>query len=187
LIILGSSTGGPQVIQSIISSFPPDFDAGILVVQHMPKEFTYTFAQRLNDISDLEVKEAQDGDVIKNGTVLVAPGDAHMIVEPTKRVRLVGGPKRFGVKPSINMTMISASEVFGSDIIGVLLTGMGHDGAFGMKSIKKRGGKTIAQDQNSAVVYGMPKAAVELKVVDKSLTTEQIPLAILKEVEKFYG
>ncbi|MEE9241630.1 MAG: chemotaxis-specific protein-glutamate methyltransferase CheB, partial [Nitrosopumilaceae archaeon] len=156
LIILGSSTGGPNVIQSILTSLPKDLSAGILVVQHMPKEFTGPFALRLNENCDLNVKEAEDGDIIKDGTVLVAHGGCHMMVLPNMRIKRAEGPKRLGVKPAVNITMVSGSEVFGSNTIGVLLTGMGHDGAFGMKTIKKRGGVTIAQDSSSSVIYGMP-------------------------------
>lgn len=184
VIIIGSSTGGPNTVQHILSSLPADLPAGVLVVQHMPKEFTGPFALRLDENCELTVKEAQNGDVIKNGTVLVAQGGQHMVVEPNMRVKLVAGPKRFGVRPAVNMTMVSASEVFGSNTIGVLLTGMGHDGAFGMKTIKNRGGKTIAQDSSSSLIYGMPKAAVDLHAVDKSLPTQKIPKAILEEVEK---
>ena len=184
IVVIGSSTGGPKVIQSIISSLPTDTSAGILIVQHMPKDFTGQFAQRLNEVSDLEVKEAKDGDLVKNGTVFVAPGDYHMIVDNDKRIKLVTGPKRFGVRPAVNMTMVYAAEVYGTNTIGVILTGMGHDGGFGMKTVKKRGGQTIAQDSTTAVVYGMPKAAVELNAVDQSLPTEKIPEAILEEIEK---
>jgi len=184
LIILGSSTGGPNVIQSILASLPNDLSAGILVVQHMPKEFTGPFALRLNENCDLHVKEAEDGDVIKDGTVLVAQGGCHMMVLPNMRIKRAEGPKRFGVKPAVNITMVSGSEVFGSNTIGVLLTGMGHDGAFGMKTIKKRGGITIAQDSSSSVIYGMPKAAIDLHVVDHTLPKEKIAKAILEEVEK---
>ena len=187
VIVIGSSTGGPNTVQSIISSLPTDLPAAILVVQHMPKEFTGPLALRLNENSDLPVKEAEDGDIIKEGTVLVAKGGYHMVVEPNMRIKLVDGPKRFGVKPAVNMTMVSASEVFGSNTIGVLLTGMGHDGAFGMKSIKKRGGKTIAQDSSTSVIYGMPKAAVDLRAVDKLLPTEKIPRILQEEVEKLAG
>lgn len=183
VIVIGASTGGPRVIQYILSNMPSDIDAGILVIQHMPKEFTGKFAERLAESSSILVKEAKDGDVIKNGTALIAPGDFHMVVESTNKIRLISGPKRFGVRPAVNMTMVSASEVFGVNTIGVLLTGMGHDGGFGMKSIKKRGGKTIAQDSRTAVVYGMPKAAVELNAVDKLLPIEKIPQSILEEVE----
>ena len=184
VIVIGSSTGGPRVVESIICSLPKDLEASILVVQHMPKEFTGQFAKRLSQISDLKVREAKDGEEIHNGVVLVAPGNYHMLVDSNTKIKLISGPKRFGVRPAINMTMVSASEVFGSNTVGVLLTGMGHDGAFGMKTIKKRGGKTLAQDSNTAVVYGMPKAAVDLKAVDKLLPTERIPQAILEEIEK---
>ena len=184
LIILGSSTGGPNAVQSILASLPKELPAGILVVQHMPKEFTGPFALRLNENCDLNVKEAEDGDVIKDGTVLVAQGGCHMMVLPNMRIKRAQGPKRFGVKPAVNITMVSGSEVFGSNTIGVLLTGMGHDGAFGMKTIKKRGGITIAQDSSSSVIYGMPKAAIDLNVVDQTLPKEKIAKAILEEVEK---
>jgi two-component system chemotaxis response regulator CheB len=184
VIVIGSSTGGPKVVQSIISSLPRDITAGILVVQHMPQDFTEAFAKRLDDSSELSVKEAKDGDMVRNGTVLVAPGDYHMIIDNEKKIKLVTGPKRFGVRPAVNMTMVSAAEVYGINTVGVILTGMGHDGGFGMKTIKKRGGKTIAQDSTTAVVYGMPKAAIELNAVDQSLPTDKIPTAILEEIEK---
>ncbi len=184
VVVIGSSTGGPKVVQSIVSSLPREMAAGILVVQHMPKDFTGQFAERLNEVSDLTVKEAKDGDLVKNGVVYVAPGDYHMIIDNEKKLKLVTGPKRFGVRPAVNMTMVSAAEAYGTNTVGVILTGMGHDGGFGMKTIKKRGGHTIAQDSTTAVVYGMPKAAVDLNAVDQSLPTEKIPHAILEEIEK---
>lgn len=184
VVVIGSSTGGPKVVQSIVSSLPRDIAAGVLVVQHMPKAFTGQFATRLDEVSDLQVKEAKDGDLIKNGHVYVAPGDYHMIIDNEKKIKLVTGPKRFGVRPAVNMTMVSAAETYGTNTVGVILTGMGHDGGFGMKTIKKRGGHTIAQDSTTSVVYGMPKAAVELNAVDKSLPTNKIPHAIVEEIEK---
>ena len=184
VIVIGSSTGGPNTLQSIISSLPANLQAAILIVQHMPKEFTGPLALRLDETCELPVKEAEDGDVIQEGAVFVARGGFHMIVESNMRIKLIDGPKRFGVKPAVNMTMVSASEVFGSNTIGVLLTGMGHDGAFGMKAIKKRGGSTIAQDSSSSVIYGMPKAAVDLRAVDKLLSTSKIPDTILEMVKK---
>ena len=184
VVVIGSSTGGPNTLQSILSSLPSDLKAGILVVQHMPKEFTGPLALRLDETCELPVKEAEDGDIIKEGTILVARGGYHMIVESNMRIKLIDGPKRFGVKPAVNMTMVSASEVFGSNTVGILLTGMGHDGAFGMKTIKKRGGSTIAQDSSSSVIYGMPKAAVDLRAVDKLLPTAKIPQTIQDLVEK---
>lgn len=184
VVTIASSTGGPNIVQSILAGLPANIKAGILVVQHMPKGFTSKFAERLNETSEITVREAQDGDLITEGVALIAPGDLHMEIDSQLRVRLVNGPKRFGVRPAANVTMISAAECFGSSTIGVTLTGMGHDGAFGMKTIKRRGGKTIAQDEQSSVVFGMAKAACELNAVDSLLPPEKIPQAILAEVEK---
>jgi len=184
VVAIASSTGGPGVVQSILSAFPADIHAGILVVQHMPKGFTKKFAERLDENCEINVREAQNGDLITEGTALVAPGDMHMEVDSQLKIKLVDGPKRFGVRPAANVTMISSAEHFGTNTIGVTLTGMGHDGAFGMKTIKRRGGKTIAQDEKSSVVFGMARAACELNAVDKLLPTDKIPEAILEEVQK---
>jgi two-component system chemotaxis response regulator CheB len=184
VVTIASSTGGPNVVQTVLSGLPANIKAGMLVVQHMPKGFTTQFAERLNAVSEITVKEAQDGDLITEGVALIAPGDLHMEIDPQLRVRLVNGPKRFGVRPAANITMISAAEHFGANTIGVTLTGMGHDGAFGMKTIKRRGGKTIAQDEQSSVVFGMAKSACELNAVDVLLPPEKIPQAILEEINK---
>lgn len=184
VVVIASSTGGPGVVQSILAKLPADVGAGILVVQHMPKGFTKKFAERLDEICHITVKEAEDGDLITAGLALVAPGDYHMEVDGVSRVRLVNGSKRFGVRPAANVTMVSASEIFGTNTLGVTLTGMGHDGAFGMKTIKRRGGTTIAQDEQSSVVFGMAKSACELNAVDLLLPPEQIPEAIMMEIKK---
>ena len=184
VVTIASSTGGPNIVQTILSGLPADLNAGILIVQHMPKGFTQKFAERLNEASAIQVKEAQEGDLITQGLALVAPGDLHMEVDSNLKIKLVNGPKRFGVRPEANITMISASEHFGANTIGVTLTGMGHDGAFGMKTIKRRGGKTFAQDEKSSVVFGMAKAAVDLNAVDQLLPPEKIADAIIEEVKK---
>lgn len=184
VVTIASSTGGPNIVQTILAGLPANLPAGVLVVQHMPKGFTKKFAERLDEASEIIVKEAQDGDLITEGTVLVAPGDLHMEVDSQLRVRLVSGPKRFGVRPAANVTMVSAAEHFGANTIGVTLTGMGHDGAFGMKTIKRRGGKTMAQDEQSSVVFGMAKSACDLGAVDTLLPPEKITKAIVEEVEK---
>jgi two-component system chemotaxis response regulator CheB len=184
VVVIASSTGGPGVVQSILTKLPADIAAGILIIQHMPKGFTKKFAERLDEICSVIVKEAEDGDLITNGLVLVAPGDYHMEVDDAFRVRLVSGSKRFGVRPAANVTMVSASEIFGANTIGVTLTGMGHDGAFGMKTIKRRGGMTIAQDEQSSVVFGMAKSACELNAVDSLLPPEQISETIMMEVKR---
>ncbi len=184
VIVIGASTGAPTIITEIMSTLPADLPAGLLIVQHMPKDFTANFAQRLNDVSRLQVREAKDGDVIKNGLALLAPGDYHMEVKPSRQIKLNHGPKRFGVRPSVNVTMVSASEVFGANTVGVLLSGMGQDGAFGMKMIKKRQGITLAQDEASSVIFGMAKAANDLNAVDKMISSNRLAEEIDKELRK---
>ncbi len=184
VVTIASSTGGPNIVQTILAGLPADLPAGVLVVQHMPKGFTQKFAERLNEASEITVKEAQEGDLITQGVALVAPGDLHMEVDSNLKIKLINGPKRFGVRPAANVTMVSASEFFGANTVGVILTGMGHDGAFGMKTIKRRGGKTFAQDEKSSVVFGMAKAAVDLNAVDQLLPPEKIAGAIVEEVKK---
>jgi two-component system chemotaxis response regulator CheB len=184
VVVIGASTGGPRVLCDLLPEIPADIAAGLLIVQHMPAgTFTSSLAKRLNSISKVGVREAGDGDVIAEGAALVAPGDYHMSVNPSRNVRLNRSSKRFGVRPSVNVSMITASAVYGANTIGVLLSGMGHDGAFGMKIIKKRGGKTIAQDETSSIVFGMARAAVELQAVDKLVSAREIPQEIVRAVE----
>lgn len=187
VVVIGASTGGPRIINDILSQLPSDLPAGVLIVQHMPNGFTAGFAKHLNERSKLKVKEAEDGDIIKEGIALLAPGDYHMLVKPVRCIELNKGPKKLGLRPSVNMSMISASEVYGSNTVGVLLSGMGHDGAFGMKMIKKKGGITIAQDETSSVVFGMAKAAHDLNVVDKVVPAESIAQEIVMAVERHDG
>jgi len=182
VIVIGSSTGGPNMVNQILSELPADIPAAVLVVQHMPKGFTASFAERLSNSSNLEVKEAVNGIPLKNGTVLIAPGDYHMTIDSNHKISLNQEPKRFGVRPAVNVTMVSATEVYGGDVIGIILSGMGHDGAFGMKAIKKRGGKTIVQNRQSSVVYGMAKAAQDMGVVDHNLPIEKISDKIIEEL-----
>lgn len=183
LIIIGSSTGGPGTVQKVLADLPLEIPAGILLVQHMPKGFTKQFASRLAKNTGFTVKEAEEGDMIRDGEILVAPGDYHMVVQHNRKIHLDSSEKRFGVRPSVNMTMISASEVYGSNIVGVILTGMGHDGGFGMKSIKKRGGHTIVQSKETCVIFGMPKSVIDLNAADYVLDLKNIPRKISEEVQ----
>ncbi|MHB8547173.1 MAG: chemotaxis-specific protein-glutamate methyltransferase CheB [Nitrosotalea sp.] len=184
VVVIGASTGAPRIISSILKDIPGDICAGFLIVQHMNKEFISTFAQRLGTISKLRVKEAVGGDKIMEGTALLAPGDMHMMVSPSRQITLDHGPKRFGVRPAVNVTMVSASEVFGANTVGVLLSGMGQDGAFGMKMIKKRCGLTLAQNESSSVVFGMAKAANDLHAVDKMVDADDLAHEIIKVVRQ---
>jgi two-component system chemotaxis response regulator CheB len=164
LVAIGVSTGGPQALEFVLSQLPGDFPGSIVVVQHMPDGFTDMFARRLDDLSPLRVKEAQSGDLLQPGRVLICPGSRHIKVKrlPMGDVVVLSDDARVnGHRPSVDVLLRSVAEEFGSQAVGVLMTGMGDDGAEGLGAVKKEGGLTIAQSEDSCVVYGMPKAAIE--------------------------
>lgn len=181
-VVIGASTGGPKAIPAVLSLLPQNIPAVILVVQHMPEGFTHSFAERLNWCTSLEVREAKEGDDLRPGTVLVAPGNHHMEVRKGG-IHITEDPKVNGVRPSVDITMRSISKSFQGNTIGVILTGMGNDGVDGLRAIKKAGGRTLAQDEASSVVFGMPKAAIDMRVIDDVVPLEQIAERILKEME----
>jgi len=188
VVVIGVSTGGPQTLMKIIPYLPKDLRAALLIVQHMPPNFTRAFAERLNNASALEIKEAEAGDVIEEGRGYLAPGDYHMTV--AKRalgkgtiIRLSKEPSNTLHRPSVDVTMFSVAELYGENTVGVILTGMGSDGAQAMKEVKRRGGKTIAQDEESSIIFGMPKAAIEGGCVDKVVGLSEIAQAIIEAVE----
>jgi two-component system chemotaxis response regulator CheB len=166
LLIIGASTGGPIAVRELLSALPADYPAAILVVQHLPATFTRALAVQLDRQIKLPVKEALDGDRLRSGHVLVAPGDCDLFVRPNARVQLVARPHNGGPCPSIDATMQSAAAIYGSRTTGVVLTGMGCDGALGLAAIRSRGGRTFAQDSATCVVNGMPQHAVDCGVVD---------------------
>jgi two-component system chemotaxis response regulator CheB len=164
IVAIGVSTGGPQALEYVLSQFPADFPATIVVVQHMPEGFTDMFARRLDEICPLRVKEAQSGDLLQAGRVLICPGSRHMKVKRLPLgdiIVLCDEPRVNGHRPSADVLLRSVAEEFKTSAIGVLMTGMGDDGAEGLGAIKKEGGMTIAQSEESCVVFGMPKAAIE--------------------------
>ncbi|WP_199619943.1 protein-glutamate methylesterase/protein-glutamine glutaminase [Paenibacillus alkalitolerans] len=180
VIAIGASTGGTEAILSVIKQLPPQ-SPGIVVVQHMPPGFTKSYADRLNKITAFEVKEAVTGDAVVQGKVLVAPGNMQMKVVKSGakfHVECFEGPKVSGHCPSVDVLFDSVAQCGGSRSIGVLLTGMGSDGAHGLLNMRKRGARTIGQDESSSVVYGMPKVAYEIGAVEKQLTLQQIPSAV---------
>ena len=163
-VAIGISTGGPQALEFLLPQLPADFPGSILVVQHMPENFTDMFARRLDELCALRVKEARSGDTLQAGRVLVCPGNRHMRVKRLAMgdVVVLNDDERVnGHRPSVDVLFNSAAEEFGSQAIAVLMTGMGDDGAQGLGEVKKAGGMTIAQNEESCVVYGMPKAAIE--------------------------
>jgi two-component system, chemotaxis family, protein-glutamate methylesterase/glutaminase len=164
VVAIGISTGGPQAMEYLLSQLPGDFPGTILVVQHMPEGFTEMFAKRLNETSPLRVKQAQSGDLLQPGRVLVCPGSRHMKVKrlPLGDIAvLTDDPRVNGHRPSADVLLRSVAEEYRAQAVGVLMTGMGDDGAEGLGAVKKAGGMTIAQSEDSCVVYGMPKAAIE--------------------------
>lgn len=184
IVIIGASTGAPRIVADILTSIPPDINSCIIVVQHMPKGFTDTYVSMLSSRANIKVKRAEDRDRIVNGIVLVAPADYHLIVD-NNHVRLEQGPKYAHVRPSANVTMVTAANMYGPNVIGVLLSGMGFDGAFGMKVIKMNGGFTIAQDESTSVVFGMARAACMVNAVDLILPADRIADAIIRAVRRW--
>lgn len=181
LIAIGASTGGPNALHRILSALPADMP-GIVVVQHMPPVFTRMFAQRLNEASLLEVKEAESGDRIFPGRVLIAPGDYHMQVVKKGRDYLVEcfqGDKINGHRPSADVLFYSVAQAVGREAAGVILTGMGQDGARGLLAMRRKGARTVGQDEESCVVYGMPKAAAEMGAVERQVSLDAMAQAII--------
>ena len=182
VIVMGASTGGTNAIREIVCALPVTCP-GMVIVQHMPKDFTKQFAMRLDELSPLSVKEVEDGDRVTMGRVLIAPGDKHIqLVRQgvTVLVRTWNGPLVNRHKPSVDVLFESAAQQLCKNAIGVLLTGMGKDGAAGLLSMKKSGAYTIAQDEATSIVYGMPREAVKLNAVDKVLPLFDIPEELLK-------
>jgi len=183
IIAIGASTGGPTAIQTILSRLTPNLSATILISQHMPEGFTRFFAERMNTISLLHVKEARDGEPIKKGEVLICPGGYHLLLKKigdNVYVNLQRSLTSDTYVPSIDLMMKSAAEIYNDKVMGIILTGMGKDGVMGMAKIKEKKGITIVESKDSAVVYGMAYEAVSSGVVEKVLPLNDIPDEILR-------
>ena len=181
LIVIGASTGGTEAIKDVMTRLPAGLP-GICIVQHIPPVFSKTFAERLDECCAMEVREAVHGEEVRPGTALIAPGDYHMVVEwetNCYRVRLRQDPPIHFTRPAVDMLFNSAAKCAGRNTLGVLLTGMGRDGAQGMQQLKAAGAINLAQNEATCVVYGMPKAAVDLGVVDRVLPLDHMPHAML--------
>ena len=177
LIAIGASTGGTQALEALLKSLPAN-NSPIIVVQHMPENFTKTFAERLDKLCKMTVKEAENNDSLVTGRVLIAPGGKHMMLQGTRfgvSVVVKDGPLVNRHKPSVDVMFRSVSKFAAKQALGVILTGMGDDGALGMKEMHDSGAKTIAQNEATCVVYGMPNEAVKLGAVDYELALEKIP------------
>jgi two-component system chemotaxis response regulator CheB len=183
LIVIASSTGGPQALLRVVPQLKLGARAALLIVQHMPDGFTGALAEQLSEASPFQVREAQSGDLAGPGTALLAPGGSHLVLDRTGRAQLRSDPPVHGVRPAADPTLVSAAQAFGARSIGVVLTGMGRDGAKGLAAVKASGGTTLAQDKATSLVYGMPKAAVELGVVDTVSPLDRIAAVINRWLE----
>ena len=187
IVAIGTSTGGPRALQEVLPRLPGNLPCPAIVVQHMPPGFTKSLADRLNSLCDLTVKEAADNDRLTPGTVYVAPGDFHLTIRKegnSTYIKLNKEPAIGGLRPAVDPMMVSVADIYGAKTVGVILTGMGHDGAKGMQAIKRLHGLTIAEDQSTAVVFGMPKAAIEAGVVDNILPLSQVADGIVQCLKK---
>jgi two-component system chemotaxis response regulator CheB len=186
VLAIGTSTGGPKALQEILSRLPGDFPVPIVIAQHMPPNFTGPFAERLDQMSKIKVREARDGDALKPGLVLLSPGYGNMKVVRTgaieTNVRVSEDREEFIYRPSVDALLLSVSDVFPGRALGVILTGMGNDGLRGTEAIKHSGGRVFAQEESSCVVYGMPKAVVDAGHADKVLHIEQMAGEIINAV-----
>lgn len=182
VVVIGTSTGGPRALQSVLTNLPAGFPAAVLVVQHMPPGFTRSLAQRLNQASRLVIQEAANGDRLARGLVLLAPGDYHLKFRRAKQVELDQGPRRRHVRPAVDVTMESAVEFHGANVIGVVLTGMGDDGTDGARHIKGAGGVVIAEHESTSVVYGMPASVVRAGLADRVVPLPKVASTLVELV-----
>ena len=183
-IVIGASTGGPKILFDILTSIPNGIDIPIFVVQHMPKGFTKAFADRINKSSELNVVEAKDKEKIQKNTIYIAPGGYHMTIKSKDEIALDMSPAIHGVRPAVDKLFKSASYIYKDSLLGCICTGMGKDGAEGIKAIKGIGGYNIAQDEETSVVYGMPRAAYETGCVDIVLPYYKIADEIVRVIRR---
>lgn len=182
VVALGASTGGTQALEQVLSALPADAP-GIVIVQHMPEHFTRSFAARLNEICPMEVREAQNGDRVVPGVALLAPGNHHMLLRRSGAVYLVEvkqGPLISRHRPSVDVLFHSVATYAGRNAVGVIMTGMGSDGAAGLKAMRTAGARTVAQDEASSVVFGMPKEAIAQGAAETVVSLGQIPQAVME-------
>jgi len=167
LCVIAVSTGGPAALSEVVPALGADLKVAVIIVQHMPAHFTLALAERLDSISRVRVREAVAGDRPMPGVVMIAPGDHHLELDDTGAVMLTDGPPVNGCRPAADVTMMSAARIYGRRALGIVMTGMGKDGAAGARAIKQAEGRTLAQDQATSVIFGMPKAAVDTGAIDE--------------------
>ena len=186
IVAIASSTGGPMALSELLPKLPKNFPVPIVITQHMPKEFTGSFAKRLNESSQIEVVEGFEGLTLKPGRAVIAPGGSHLVIKRRAGAAVCGlsdAPPVLSVKPAANIMFLSVADEYGGNVLCVILTGMGRDGTDGAAALKKRGAYVIAESQKTCVVYGMPKAAYDAGIVDEVLPLNEIPDAMVRIVK----
>lgn len=178
LVAIGTSTGGPVALQQVLTSLPASFPAPIVLIQHMPGSFTRAFAERLDKLCQIKVKEAEDGDLLRPGLALLAPGGKQMMVDARGQVRILDGDERLNYKPSVDVTFGSAAKAFQDRVLAVVLTGMGSDGREGARMLKEVGSQVWAQDEASCVIYGMPMAIAKANLADHIYSLDEVGPAL---------
>lgn len=182
VVIVGASTGGPRALNAVFQDWPVNLPAAVLIVQHMPAGFTRSLAERLNSLSPLSIKEAEPGDAVEVGRGLLAPGGFHMTIDENEQIALNQNPPVQGVRPAVDVTMASVAQRYGASAIGVVLTGMGHDGTTGATLIRNGGGRIIAEAEATSVVWGMPRSVVEAGQADEVVPLAEVAAAVKKLV-----
>lgn len=185
IVLIGTSTGGPRALNEVIPALPADLPAGVVVVQHMPAGFTRSLADRLNSLSHLRVKEAEPGDRPSAGQVLIAPGGFHMVLDEHEGFTLNQQPPVHGVRPAVDVTLLSLVQHYGKSIIAAILTGMGSDGTNGAVLLHSLGGHVIAEQESTCVVWGMPRSVTEAGASDEVLPLQEIAGAIERKVKSY--
>ncbi|MCJ7839659.1 CheB methylesterase domain-containing protein [Lederbergia sp. NSJ-179] len=187
IICIGTSTGGPRALQTVLSELPQNFQAPVVIVQHMPPKFTKSLANRLDTICEIHVKEAENGDILQKGTAYIAPGGRHMILSSKRKsiqINIVDTEPVNGHRPSVDIMFQSANQLKNYKKIAVIMTGMGSDGKLGITQLKKNGQTmVIAESRESCIVYGMPKAAIETGLVDSVTKLEDIAKEMINLIE----
>jgi two-component system chemotaxis response regulator CheB len=174
LVAIGTSTGGPVALQRVLTQLPANFPAPIVLIQHMPAAFTKAFAERLDKLCRISVKEAEDGDILRPGLALLAPGGKQMMIDGRGAVKILPGDERLNYKPCVDITFGSAAKSYGDKVLAVVLTGMGADGREGARLLKQGGSAVWAQDEASCVIYGMPMAIVKADLADAVYSLDDI-------------
>lgn len=182
LVAIGTSTGGPVALQQVLTKLPANFSVPIVLIQHMPAAFTAAFAERLNSQCQITVKEAVDGDRLKPGVALLAPGGKQLMISKGGLVKVLPGDERLNYKPCVDVTFASAANVFADKVLAIVLTGMGSDGCEGAKHLKQKGATVWSQDEESSVIYGMPMAVAKANVTDEVLALDKIAPRLLKVI-----